>query len=114
HMFEVSGPWEQGSSAGRHPAQQFTARRPRMARLHQWIGLAALSLALTGCVSQEKYAALKLERDQLAGRTGQLERDVELSRNDAESLRQQLARIGQGDAAAAARIDNLMSQLSDR
>ena len=36
-----------------------------MARMHTWIGLAALSFALTGCVSQQKYDAVKLENDQL-------------------------------------------------
>jgi len=38
----------------------------RMARMHQFIGLAVLSFALTGCVtSTDKYTAVKLENESL-------------------------------------------------
>ena len=41
-----------------------------MARMSHWLSLAALGLTLTGCVSQEKYNALKLDRDGIAIRAG--------------------------------------------
>src|SRR5436305_217902 len=37
-----------------------------MARIFRRIGLAALAFALTGCVSQDQYSALKLEIDRFA------------------------------------------------
>ena len=37
-----------------------------MARMAHLLGIAAVGLALTGCVSTEKYNALKLDRDSLA------------------------------------------------
>ena len=42
-----------------------------MARMHHFIGLAALSFALTGCVtSTDKYTAVKLENEQLRTQLG--------------------------------------------
>ena len=52
-----------------------------MARMHHWLGLAALSLALTGCVSQEKYNALKLERDRFAEQLGQAQTEASAARS---------------------------------
>ena len=52
-----------------------------MARMHHWLGLAALTLALTGCVSQEKYNALKLERDRFAEQLGQAQTEASAARS---------------------------------
>ncbi len=84
-----------------------------MARVHQWIGILAISLATVGCVTQEKYAALKLERDQLAGRLSDAEGKVDAATRDAQAYRDQLAAVGNGGNASAAMISSQAQQLSD-
>lgn len=84
-----------------------------MARVYQWIGLAALSIALTGCVTQEKYAALKLERDQLAGQLGKSQSDINTALAEAEIYKQQLAAIQGNGTGKDAMIANLSQQNGD-
>ena len=57
-----------------------------MARKHL-ISLAALALitAATGCVSQEKYNALKLDRDRYAEQLGQAQNEASSARSEAEA-----------------------------
>ena len=47
-----------------------------MARMHKWLGLAALAFSLTGCVSGEQYNAMKLSRDQAVEQADQAEADA--------------------------------------
>jgi chemotaxis protein MotB len=56
-----------------------------MARMHQWIGLTVISFSLVGCVSQEKYNAMKLDRDQLAERLGVAEGQLQGASADADA-----------------------------
>src|SRR5213082_3438032 len=51
----------------------------QMAPSLRWIGLAALGIALTGCVSQDQYSALKLERDRIAEQLVQSQREASTS-----------------------------------
>jgi len=81
-----------------------------MARMHHWLGLAALSLALTGCVSQEKYNALKLERDRFAEQLGQAQTEASAARSEAEAYKSQIAAIMQGGTGKEAMLLNLSTE----
>jgi chemotaxis protein MotB len=85
-----------------------------MARMHHRLGLVvALGLATltTGCaVSQEKYNALKLDRDRLAEQLGNAQNQAAVARSEAEALRGQLAMIGQGVNGKDAMVLNLTTE----
>src|SRR5437773_8299134 len=72
-----------------------SARRPRMARMARFIGTAVVGIALTGCVSQEKYNALKLDRDGLAEQLAKAQSDASSARAEADSFKNQLGLLGQ-------------------
>jgi chemotaxis protein MotB len=85
-----------------------------MARMPQWIGKAALGLAvttaLTGCVSQEKYNALKLRGDRLTEQLANAEKDSATARAEADLYKKSLDAIkGNGDNKDGL-IANLTSQ----
>lgn len=61
-----------------------------MARMRHWIGLAAVSLSLTGCVPQEKYAALKLAYDQANESLGRSQTETQQAKAEAEAYKRQL------------------------
>lgn len=84
-----------------------------MARMFHWLGLAALGLVMTGCVSQEKYNALKLERDRYAEQLGQAQTDASTARAEADLLKQQLAALGSNDANQMGLVANLTQQNAD-
>jgi chemotaxis protein MotB len=84
-----------------------------MARLHKLVGFALLSLATAGCVTQEKYAALKLERDQLAGRLSDAEGKVDGAMRESEILKNQLAAIQNGKDSNAALSANQAMQIAE-
>ena len=81
-----------------------------MARMHHWVGLAALTLSLTGCVSQEKYNALKLERDRFAEQLGQAQTEASAARSEADAYKNQLAAIMSGGSGKDGMIMNLTAQ----
>jgi chemotaxis protein MotB len=81
-----------------------------MARMRQWIGLAAVSLTLAGCVPQEKYAALKLDDDQLRQQLGQAQTETEQAKAQAAAYQQQLAALNGNSGTNAALVDNLNKQ----
>lgn len=81
-----------------------------MARLHQWIGLAALSFSLIGCVSQEKYNSLKLERDRFAEQLGQAQTEASSARSEADAYKNQLSAIMQKGGGTEAMVLNLSQQ----
>lgn len=85
-----------------------------MARMHHRLGLVAalaLTTLTTGCaVSQEKYNALKLDRDRLAEQLGSAQNQAATARSEADVLRQQLGMIGQGGSGKDAMILNLTTQ----
>jgi chemotaxis protein MotB len=78
-----------------------------MARL---IGTAVLGLALTGCVSQEKYNALKLDRDGLAEQLSKSQSDASSARAEADSYKNQLALLNQNGGNLQGLINNLQQQ----
>jgi len=78
-----------------------------------FLSLAALGLlisGMTGCVSQEKYNALKLDRDRYAEQLGQAQNEASAARSEADAYKNQLASIGQSGGSKDAMILNLSNQ----
>ena len=84
-----------------------------MARMHQWIGFAFLSFSLVGCVSQEKYNAMKLDRDQLAERLGQTDAQIQSLQAERDAYKNQLAAVMAGGSNQQALVANLTQQLGN-
>jgi chemotaxis protein MotB len=82
-----------------------------MARMSQLVGFTLLSLSLVGCVSQEKYAALKLDRDQLAERLGQSDSQMQSLSVERDAYKDQLNRLMAGSGNSQALVANLTQQL---
>lgn len=81
-----------------------------MARMSRILSVAAVGLALAGCVSQEKYNALKLDRDALAEQLGRAQTDASSARAEADSYKSQLqALMGSGNNMSAL-VTNLQQQ----
>ena len=80
-----------------------------MARKHL-LSLAAFGLLLTGCVSQEKYNALKLAHDGLVERIGEADREAQAAKAESEAYKQQLAMFGQNGSGKDAMLMNLTQQ----
>src|SRR3954454_21365092 len=75
------------------------------------IGAGALSLAvLSGCVSQEKYNALKLERDGLAEQLGKSQTDATAARQEADAYKNQLATLMNQGGSLNGLVTNLQQQ----
>ena len=73
--------------------------------------LAALALVLTsGCVSQEKYNALKLDRDRYAEQLGQAQNEASAATREAEAYKNQLANLGGAGQSKDAMVLNLTNQ----
>ncbi len=92
-----------------------------MARMHHFLGLAALSFALTGCVtSTDKYTAVKLENEQLRTQLGEAQSQARSAQAQAETLKSQINAMLEGGNSATAllgnqtqQIANLQAQLAD-
>jgi chemotaxis protein MotB len=84
-----------------------------MARMFQWVGISFIGAAALGCVSQEKYNALKLDRDQYAERLGTAERDARASSAEADAYKHQLESIARGSTDQQGLLTNLTQQVSD-
>jgi chemotaxis protein MotB len=74
------------------------------------IGTAVLGLVLTGCVSQEKYNALKLDRDGLAEQLSKSQSDASSARAEADSYKNQLALLSQNGGSLQGLVANLQQQ----
>ena len=83
-----------------------------MARIHHWLGIAALGLTLTGCVSQEKYNAMKLSRDQLAEQVGQADADAKAPAQS-DAYKQQLDQIAASGNNRDGLYSNATKQIQD-
>src|SRR3954470_20402779 len=83
-----------------------------MARMAKFVGVAALGLALTGCVSTEKYNALKLDRDSLAEQLGKANNDATAARAEADSYKSQIGMLGQNNQGVSGLVNNLQQQNS--
>ncbi len=84
-----------------------------MARMHKWLGLAAIGLMLTGCVSQEKYNAMKLRADSLAEQASQSDADSQRKRAQADAYKSQLDAIANSGNTKDAMLLNDQQQISD-
>lgn len=84
-----------------------------MARMLHWVGLSFLGLSAVGCVSQEKYNALKLDRDQYAERLAAAQRDAQSSSAEADAYKHQLESIMKSGGDQAGLVTNLTTQLSE-
>lgn len=82
-----------------------------MARMSHLIGFTLLSFSLVGCVSQEKYAALKLDRDQLAERLGQSDSQISSLTAERDAYKDQRDRLMAGSGNSQALVANLTQQL---
>jgi chemotaxis protein MotB len=81
-----------------------------MARKHL-LSLAAFGLLLAGgCVSQEKYTALKLDRDRYAEQLGQAQNEASAARSEADAYKNQLANIGNTAGSKDAMVLNLTNE----
>src|ERR1700683_1314657 len=74
------------------------------------IGAAALSFALVGCVSQEKYNAVRLERDGLKEELSKAQTDPDSARAEADSYKEQLAQLANNGGSLQALVSNLQQQ----
>lgn len=83
-----------------------------MGRIPQLVSFALLGFTLTGCVAQEKYNALKLERDRLVEQLGQADRDAQAARGEAEVYRNQFGSLANKDQTQTAFVSNLQQQLA--
>src|SRR5439155_3135486 len=83
-----------------------------MARMAKLIGTVVLGLALTGCVSQEKYNALKLDRDGLAEQLAKSQSDASSARAEADSYKNQLALLSQNGGNLTGLVENYRQQLA--
>lgn len=84
-----------------------------MARMWRWVGLAALTLTLAGCVPQEKYNALKLDRDQLAERLATADAESQAAKARADLLQKQLDALSGSGNTQSSLLSNLTQQNAD-
>jgi len=81
-----------------------------MARMHRFFGIAAVGLLLSGCVSQEKYNALKLDRDRYAEQLGQAQTEAASATKESEAYKSQLQAILSGQGSKEGLVNNLQQQ----
>jgi chemotaxis protein MotB len=79
----------------------------------RWLGIAALTIGMSGCVSQEKYNALKLDRDQLAERLASSDAESQAAKAQAELLRKQLDAINAAGGTQSGLLSNLTQNNAD-
>lgn len=85
-----------------------------MARMHTTLlGSLALALAVAGCVPQEKYNALKLDRDGLAEQLGKAQNELTQARGEADSYKNQLATLTSQGGNLTGLVTNLQQQLAN-
>lgn len=81
-----------------------------MARNAHLVALICGGMLLTGCVTQEKYSALKLDRDALAEQLAKAQSDANGARSEADSYKGQLASLMQNGGNSTALLANLQQQ----
>jgi chemotaxis protein MotB len=82
----------------------------QFSRTVRWIGCAALAFTLVGCVSQDQYSALKLEKDRMAEQLVAAQSDASSSKTEAAAYKAQLDQISQAGGNQAALLTNLQQQ----
>ena len=83
-----------------------------MARMLKLASLAMLGLSMTGCVAQEKYNALKLDRDGLVERLAQADAESRAARGEADVLKNQLAMLSNNGSSLQGLTSNLQQENS--
>jgi chemotaxis protein MotB len=78
----------------------------------RWIGLAAAGLTLSGCVSQDQYNALKLERDRMAEQLVTAQHDAAASKSAADAYKTQLDALAANGSASTGLVANLSAQVA--
>lgn len=81
-----------------------------MARITHFVGIAALGLSLTGCVTQEKYNALKLDRDRLGESLASAQTEVSTAKAEADAYKRQLQALSDAGTGSDALKNNLVQQ----
>jgi chemotaxis protein MotB len=84
-----------------------------MARTFHFLGIAALGFALTGCVSSDQHAAVKLENEALRAQMGDAQTQARAAQAQAESYKNQLNMLSQAGGDQAGLITNLTQQNSE-
>lgn len=82
-------------------------------RIRRFLALSALGLLSAGCVNQDKYNAMRLERDGLRESLSSAQSDAIAARTQAASWKAQLDQINQGSGGMAALVDNQSKQISN-
>lgn len=81
-----------------------------MTRMFQIVGAAALLIGAAGCVPQEKYNALKLDRDGLADQLVNSQLEASNARKEADSYKSQLAQLINNGGNLQGLVTNLNTQ----
>lgn len=81
-----------------------------MARMHTWLGLAALAFFLTGCVSADKYNALKMDNESLSNQLADANAKVRAAEAQNNLYKSQFDSAGQNAATKDGLVANLMQQ----
>src|SRR5437016_8180851 len=84
-----------------------------MTRMSRFLSLAAIGFLCVGCVSQEKYNALKLDRDRYAEQLGQAQTEASSARSEADAYKNQLAAIMNAQGGTTGLVQNLNAQNAD-
>jgi chemotaxis protein MotB len=82
-------------------------------KVRRTFGVLALGLLSTGCVSQEKYNALRLERDGLNEQMARAQQDSTTARAQAASWKSQLDQLMANGGSRDGLTQNLMTQNTD-
>ncbi len=77
----------------------------------RYLGIAAIGLSLTGCVTQEKYNALKLDRDRQAEQLAKAQTDASTALAEAEAYKRQLQALMDAQAGKDGLASNYSQQL---
>ena len=77
-----------------------------------FLGLATIGLIATGCVSPEKYNALKMERESANEQLARAQADTIAARAQAASWKAQLDQMNQGSGGMASLVDSQNKQIA--
>ncbi len=82
-------------------------------RIRRFLVISALGLLSTGCINQDKYNAMRLERDGLRERLDSAQQDTITARTQSASWKAQLDQINQSGGGLAALVDNQSKQITN-
>jgi len=83
-----------------------------MARMH-WVGFSFLTLALVGCVPQEKYNAARLALEAANERLASADRKAEAAAREADAYKKQLDLLAANSGNQSGLVTNLTQQLTE-